>query len=65
MRPLFDWATGRSTFFAMVLLTCGVVLAIFHRLDAAYVGLAGVIQGMVTARAWSDDHYNNGDGAAK
>lgn len=56
MNAVFRWCCGRSTFFALVLLVSGIVLAAFHRLDAAFVGLATVIQGMITARAVSDDH---------
>lgn len=56
MQPVFDWFCGRSSFFAIVLLVVGIVLAVAHRLDTQFVALAGVIQTLVTARAISGDH---------
>jgi len=61
MCRMFKYFCGRSTFFALVLLAAGIILAAVHRLDAAFVGLATVIQAMVTARAMSDDHKEHRD----
>lgn len=63
MNYIFSFFCGRSTFFAFVILVAGIALAAHKTLDASFVGLAGVIQALVTARAISDDHKPGaGDG---
>lgn len=56
MKHIYRWGCGRTTSFALFLLVAGICLAAFHRLDASFVGLATIIQGLVTARAVADDH---------
>lgn len=61
MKPIYRWGCGRVTTFALMFFVAGVLLAIFHRLDGYFVSLCTVIQGMVVARAVSDDHKKQRD----
>lgn len=61
MGRIFTFFCGRTTFFAAALLVSGIVLVLLHRLDAAFVALAGVIQALITFRAVSDDHKEHRD----
>lgn len=56
MKHIYRWGCGRATTFALLLLVAGISLSVAHRLDASFVGLAGVIQVLLTARAISEDH---------
>jgi hypothetical protein len=56
VRHIYHWGCGRTATFALFLLAAGIALAACDKLTPAFVGLAGVLQGMVTVRAASDDH---------
>jgi len=56
MKHIYRWGCGRTTTFALFLLVAGIALAACDKLTPAFVGLAGVLQGMVTVRAASQDH---------
>lgn len=56
MKHVYRWGCGRTATFALFFLLAGLGLAWFHRLDGNFIALCTVIQGMVLARAVSDDH---------
>jgi len=56
MKCVYRWGCGRTATFALFFLLAGLGLAWFHRLDGSFIALCTVIQGMVLARAVSDDH---------
>lgn len=56
MKRIYRWGCGRTSTFALFLLAAGIALAATHRLDASFVGLATIIQALITFRAVSDDH---------
>jgi len=61
MRRDFTWITaffgGRSTFFALVFLICGITLAFRGKLTMEYVGLAAAVQTLLVTRAVFDDYH--------
>lgn len=61
MKSVYRWGCGRTATFALFLLVAGIGLAATKHLDGAFVGLAGIIQALVTFRAVSDDHRKRRD----
>lgn len=58
MNWIFNKFAGRSTFFAFVFMTCGIILAFIGKLNASYLGLAGSIQTLLVGRAIMDDQHD-------
>jgi hypothetical protein len=56
MKPIFDWFSGRTTFFAFWFFVVGIVLAFMGKLTTQYIALAGGLQTILTLRAISEDN---------
>ena len=54
---MFNAFQGRTTFFAVAILTIGSVLAFMGKLTSNFVALAGVIQALAVAHSAKDDWY--------
>lgn len=57
MNLIYRFLGGRSTFFALVFTTSGVVLAFQGKLTGVFVALVGAIQALVFAHSAKEDHY--------
>lgn len=58
MKYFYQFAGGKSVFFALVFLVCGIILAFTGKLNASYVGLAGGVQGLISIRSIMDDFHS-------
>ena len=52
---IFNWFSGRTTFFAFWFFVIGVILAFLGKLTGQYIAMAGGLQTILTLRAISED----------
>ena len=57
MNCVYNWFGGKSTFFALLILTLVTVLQWRGSLTTQYIYALGIIQGLVAARAISQDWH--------
>lgn len=53
----FGFFGGRCTFFAIAFFIIGVYLTLIGKLTAEFVGLAGIIQGLILAHSAKEDFH--------
>ena len=60
IRKLFNFFTGRHTFFALFFTVSGTALAWCGRLSMPYVALIGAVQSYVFAHSLKESHFSEG-----
>lgn len=61
MSKIFRFFCGRSTFFAIALLTVGCILAFKGKLTSQFVAMGGMLQGWVVAHSIAQDRTPGGN----
>jgi hypothetical protein len=62
---LYNFFGGRSTFFALVFMTAGIILAFKGSLTPSYIALAGAIQTLLVTRAVAEDYHQRNNGGSQ
>jgi len=57
MRKLYNFAGGRSTFFALIFTAAGIGLAFRGELSGSFVALVGSIQSLIVAHSAKEDYF--------